>query len=277
VNQPFSLSEQTFVDMSVQYPLATYLHRILRKYDRPYFANHSIWPVMQDVIKSDQFEKLTTDEEVRWALIEELTNAFQHVLYAQVIDTDNDPNSAETPRRLAKMYVNELFEGRYQATPKITAFPNDKPAQYEEAASGKSTPNNGDIYHFNNLLVVQSPFISNCSHHHQTVRGIAYVGIIPGRKLIGLSKYTRLIQHIAARGTLQEELTIDIADALQGHTESADIAVVIFGRHGCCENRGIKSNNSQTSTAEMRGLFMKDGKLREEFYDNLKMMRNEQI
>lgn len=275
--QPFSLDEQTLVDMSVPYPLATYMHRVLQKYGRKYFANHSIWPVFKDVIKSDEFPNLTTDEEVRWALIEELTKAFQHVLYAQVIDTDNDPNSAETPRRLAKMYVNELFEGRYQATPRITAFPNENPARMSADDDASSAAGTGDIYHFNNLLVVQSPFISNCSHHHQIVRGIAYVGIIPGRKLIGLSKYTRLIQHIAARGSLQEELTVDIANALQAHTESSDIAVVIFGRHGCCENRGIRSSNSQTSTAEMRGLFMRDGKLREEFYDNLKMMRSEQI
>jgi len=271
------LNEQTFVDMSAQYPLATYLHRTLRKLDTPYFANHSIHPAFKTVIQDDQFPNLQSDEDIRWALIEELTDAFQHVLYAQVIDTDNDPNSNETPRRLAKMYVNELFEGRYAAEPPVTAFPNDKPTVYDEIPSEASTPDAGpgDLYHFNNLLVVQSPYISNCSHHHQIVRGTAYIGIIPGKKLIGLSKYTRLVQHIAARGSLQEELTIDIANAIQQHTESEDVGVVVFGRHGCCENRGIRVHNSNTSTAEMRGLFMRDGKLREEFYDNLKMMRNE--
>lgn len=274
-----SLNESTLTQMSTRYPLSTYLHRTLRKHNIPYFANHSIYPVFNDVIADEQFPHLQTDEDVRWVLIEELTDAFQHVLYAQVIDTDNDPNSHDTPRRLAKMYVNELFEGRYQPEPKVTAFPNDKPVVYDEVPSYASTPEAGpgDLYHFNNLLVVQSPFISNCSHHHQIVRGTAYIGIIPGKKLIGLSKYTRLVQHIAARGSLQEELTIDIADAIQRHTESADVGVVVFARHGCCENRGIHVHNSNTSTAEMRGLFMRDGKLREEFYDNLKMMRNEQV
>lgn len=277
MKHPFALTEQTFVDMSAQYPLATYLHRTLRKHNKPYFANHSIHSAFAEVIADDQFPDLHSDEDVRWAMIEELTDAFQQVLYAQVIDTDSDPNSNETPRRLAKMYVNELFEGRYREMPRITAFPNDKPAVYDEVPSEAATPGAGDLYHFNNLLVVQSPFISNCSHHHQIVRGTAYIGIIPGKKLIGLSKYTRLVQHIAARGSLQEELTIDIADAIQRHTESNDVGVVIFSRHGCCENRGIRVHNSNTSTAEMRGLFMRDGKLREEFYDNLKMMRNELV
>lgn len=262
--------EAKLVELSNRYPVAAMLHRVLRKHDIPYFANHSILPALEELA----WEKASTVEKYRELLLEELTRAFEDVLMVQVIDIENDPNSQDTPRRLAKMYLNELMRGRYYPTPKITAFPNDRP-QPVDAPSCESTPGETEIYHFNNLLVVQSPFKSICSHHHAIVTGIAYVGIIPGKKLIGLSKYTRLVQHIAARGTLQEELTIDIAEAVQEFTESADVAVTVFARHGCCENRGIAVHNSQTSTAEMRGLFMNNPTLRKEFYDNVSMMRKE--
>ena len=264
--------------MSVQYPLAAFLHRKLRQEKKHYFANHNIYPALTTVADSEAFPHLKTEEDVKGALIGELEQAFSHVLFAQVIDTENDPNSQGTAQRLAKMYVNELFKGRYAPEPKVTGFPNEKPLAGVAAASTCSTPigePSRALYHFNNLLVVQSPFISQCSHHHARVDGIAYIGIIPGKKLIGLSKYTRLVRHLAARGTLQEELTIDIAEVIQRHTESADVGVVIFARHGCCEGRGIQVHNSQTSTAEMRGLFMKDGTLRKEFYDSIQMMRSE--
>jgi GTP cyclohydrolase I len=255
-------------NLEQKYPIATALRNYLETNKIPYFANHNILEAIESLGVFTQ----TNADVIRHDLIDELTRAFEEVLYCQVIDTDRDPNSMDTPRRLAKMYINELMEGRYYPEPKITAFPNDKP-EPAEASSCESTPSESEIYHFNNLLVVQSPFISVCSHHHQPVSGVAYIGIIPGKKLIGLSKYTRLVQHIAQRGSLQEELTIDIANRLQEHTESKDIAVVTFAHHGCCENRGIRVHDSTTSAAEMRGLFMAQGKLREEFYDNVKMMR----
>lgn len=251
-------------------PIAYQLHTILQEKGIPYFANHSI----KEAIAEFANRTSLSFEDVVQSLIDELTQAFRVVLLTQVIDIKNDPNSHDTPRRLAKMYINELFAGRYELPPKITAFPNDKPAD-ACAASGVSTPDDVNLFHFNNLLVVQAPFISVCSHHHAPVNGVAYIGIIPGKKLIGLSKYTRLVQHLAARGTLQEELTIDIAAGIQGYTETDDIGVVVFARHGCCENRGIRVHNSNTSTAEMRGLFMRDGTLRKEFYDSVKMMRKE--
>ncbi|MCA1799880.1 MAG: GTP cyclohydrolase I [Actinobacteria bacterium] len=251
------LNEATLL---AQYPIASMMHEYLRKTGRRYHASDSVTAAMGDDIDS-----------VREKLIGEMTAAFKQVLYTAVIDTDNDPNSNETAHRLAKMYINELLGGRYSPTPKITAFPNDKAI----AAEDPSKPAGPEAYHFNNLLVVQSPFISVCSHHWQPVKGTAYVGIIPGAKVIGLSKYTRLIQHIAAAGTLQEELTVDIVEQLIEYTGSEDVATVVFARHGCCENRGIGVPNSNTVTAEMRGLFMEKGKLREEFYDNVKMLRRE--
>ena len=156
------------------------------------------------------------------ALIEELSVKFEDVLKGLVIDTENDPNSMDTGRRLAKMYINELMSGRYEPMPKATAFPNDT----EEAYKG--------------MLVVRSELTSMCSHHHQTVRGTAYIGIIAGAKLIGLSKYTRIAQWCASRGTLQEELATDIAREIMKATGSNDVGVYVQATHGCVENRGVK-------------------------------------
>jgi len=119
-------------------------------------------------------------------LIDEATEAFETVLDTLIIDRYNDPNSAGTARRLAKMYFNEIMSGRYDSRPPATAFPNI-----------------GDqAYH--GLLVVRSELKSMCSHHHQPVTGVAYIGVIPGEKVIGLSKYTRIAQWCARRGTYEE-------------------------------------------------------------------------
>jgi GTP cyclohydrolase I len=121
-------------------------------------------------------------------LINELHNKFDAVLDSLVIDRENDPNSHDTGRRLAKMYVNELMRGRYYPAPDATSFPNEMEDRYE------------------GMLVVRSELRSVCSHHHQPVTGVAYIGIIAADRLIGLSKYTRIAQWCARRGTLQEEL-----------------------------------------------------------------------
>ena len=133
-------------------------------------------------------------------LIEELTGKFENVLDSLIIDRHNDPNSMDTGRRLAKMYVNEIMSGRYDPIPKATAFPNEG----EQAYTG--------------MLVVRSELRSVCSHHHQPVTGVAYIGIIPNGKVIGLSKYTRIAQWCARRGTLQEELCNDIAREIEKAT-----------------------------------------------------------
>ena len=132
-------------------------------------------------------------EENKEALIDEATRAFEGVLDTLLIDRENDPNSKGTARRLAKMYYNEIMAGRYDPAPDATAFPNDSEDRYE------------------GMLVVRSELRSMCSHHHQPVSGVAYIGIIAAQKLIGLSKYTRIAQWCSRRGTLQEELANDIA------------------------------------------------------------------
>tara|TARA_Y100000816_G_scaffold279590_1_gene252030 strand:+ start:64 stop:750 length:687 start_codon:yes stop_codon:yes gene_type:complete len=188
-------------------------------------------------------------------LIEELQGKFQSVLESLVIDTDNDPNSTETGKRLAKMYVNEIMSGRYDPRPKATAFPNDS----QEAYKG--------------MLVVRSELKSICSHHHQPVAGVAYIGIIAHKKLIGLSKYTRLAQWCARRGTLQEELAGVIAKEIMKSTESEHVGVYIQATHGCCENRGIMAHSSLTQTTVLEGAFKDDPATKKEFMDNIKLQQ----
>ena len=188
-------------------------------------------------------------------LIDELQVKFHSVLESLVIDTDNDPNSADTGRRLAKMYVNEIMSGRYDPRPKATAFPNDSLEAYK------------------GMLVVRSELKSMCSHHHQPVAGVAYIGIIAHKKLIGLSKYTRIAQWCARRGTLQEELAMVIAKEIKKSTESQHVGVYIQATHGCCENRGIMARSSLTQTTVLRGAFEKDMGTKKEFMDNIKLQQ----
>ena len=188
-------------------------------------------------------------------LIDELTDKFQSVLDSLVIDTENDPNSNGTARRMAKMYIKEIMSGRYTAIPDATAFPNEGADRYE------------------GMLVVRSELKSMCSHHHQTVTGVAYIGIIAAKKLIGLSKYTRIAQWCARRGTLQEELCNDIAREIQKATDSTDVAVYIQATHGCCENRGIMAHSSLTQTTVLRGAFKDDPGTKKEFFDNVKLQQ----
>ena len=195
-------------------------------------------------------------EKTKEALIEEATMAFEDVLDALLIDRENDPNSMGTARRLAKMYFNEIMSGRYNPAPAATAFPNVDENRYE------------------GMLVVRSELKSMCSHHHQPVTGVAYIGIIPGNKVIGLSKYTRIAQWCARRGTLQEELCNDICREIQKATESEHVAVYIQATHGCCENRGIGAHSSLTQTAVLKGHFLNDNMTtKKEFFDHIKLQQ----
>ena len=187
-------------------------------------------------------------------LIENAAAKFESVLRSLIIDTKNDPNSEGTAKRLAKMYFNELMAGRYDPAPKATAFPNVGNDAYK------------------GMLVVRSELKSLCSHHHQPVTGVAYIGIIPGEKVIGLSKYTRIAQWCARRGTLQEELCNDICRKIQGATDTENVGIYIGAVHGCCENRGIMAKSSMTQTTVLKGEFISDG-VKKEFFDNIKLQQ----
>jgi len=206
-----------------------------------YWAGDNISEVLQDGDKE--------------ALIEDTAIAFEGVLDALLIDRYNDPNSKGTAKRLAKMYYNEIMAGRYDAAPSATAFPNDSDERYE------------------GMLVVRSELKSMCSHHHQPVAGVAYIGIIAADKLIGLSKYTRIAQWCARRGTLQEELANDIAREIQLATDAEHLGVYIQATHGCCENRGIMATSSLTQTTVLRGAFKDDAGTKKEFFDNIKLQQ----
>jgi GTP cyclohydrolase I len=191
----------------------------------------------------------------RAELIDELTGKFEGVLDSLLIDRHSDPNSQGTAHRLAKMYIHEIMAGRYDPAPDATAFPNDSKDRYE------------------GMLVVRSELRSMCSHHHQPVAGVAYIGIIAAQKLIGLSKYTRIAQWCSRRGTLQEELANDIAREIMKATGSENVAVYIQATHGCCENRGIMAHSSLTQTTVLKGAFKEDGNTKKEFFDNIKLQQ----
>jgi GTP cyclohydrolase IA len=188
-------------------------------------------------------------------IIDELTPKFEAVLDSLIIDRHNDPNSQDTGRRMAKMYVNELMRGRYFPMPNATAFPN----HVEDGYGG--------------MLVVRSEIKSLCSHHHQPVSGVAYIGIIAADTLIGLSKYTRIAQWCARRGTLQEELNNEIARQIMKATGSKNVGVYIQATHGCCENRGIHAHSSLTQTTVLKGAFQQDQTTKKEFMDNIKLQQ----
>jgi len=192
-------------------------------------------------------------------IIKEATVAFEGVLDALLIDRHTDPNSMDTARRLAKMYVNEIMSGRYDPAPSCTAFPNE--------------PDNITNEKYDGMLVVRSELKSMCSHHHQPVSGVAYIGIIAADKLIGLSKYTRIAQWCAMRGTLQEELAMDINREIRKATGSEDVGVYIQATHGCCENRGIRAHSSLTQTTVLKGSFFENDHVKKEFMDNIKLQQ----
>jgi GTP cyclohydrolase IA len=204
----------------------------------------------------DNISEYIVDDETKNHLIDEATAAFEKVLDTLLIDRETDPNSQGTARRLAKMYFNEIMEGRYAPAPDATAFPNDSADRYE------------------GMLVVRSELRSMCSHHHQPVSGVAYIGIIAANKLIGLSKYTRIAQWCARRGTLQEELCNDIAREIMRATESENVGVYIQATHGCCENRGIMAHSSLTQTTVLKGSFQTDPGTKKEFMDNIKLQQD---
>ena len=200
---------------------------------------------------SDNISDFIKEEELS-QLVDEVKGKFQGVLESLVIDTENDPNSMDTAKRLAKMYVYELMSGRYDKKPKVTSFPNEGEGRFE------------------GMLVVRAELRSMCSHHHQPVKGVCYIGIIPTGRVIGLSKYVRLAQWCARRGQLQEELVNQIAKVIMKETDTENVAVYIEATHGCMDNRGVMAHSSLTQTSAVHGLFHNNS-VKQEFFDNIKL------
>lgn len=180
-------------------------------------------------------------------LTDEVAERMQAVLESLIIDTDNDHNTQETARRVAKMFVHETFSGRYRPVPRVTAFPN---------MGYKSLYTTGPI-----------SIRSTCAHHFQNIVGRCWVGIVPESEVIGLSKFNRLVHHICERPQIQEEMTTQIAEALREYARTEHIAVVVKAEHHCMTMRGVREHESDMTTAIMLGAFQSDAALKKEFYD----------
>ena len=177
----------------------------------------------------------------------EVEAAMESVLEALIIDTDNDHNTNETAKRVAKMFVNETFGGRYIPQPRVTSFPN---------MGYKSLYTTGPI-----------SIRSTCAHHFQNIVGKCWVGILPEEEVIGLSKFNRIIHHIAERPQIQEEMTTQIAEALKEYAKTPNVAVIVKAEHHCMTHRGVKEHESDMTTAIMLGAFDSHEPLKREFYD----------
>ena len=182
------------------------------------------------------------------ALLNEVAGKMQGVLDSLVIDTENDHNTADTARRVAKMYIQEVFRGRYVNPPAVTEFPNAE--------------------HLNELMMV-GPIVvrSACSHHLCPVIGKVCIGVLPNEhtNVIGLSKYARLAEWIMGRPQIQEEAVVQLADIIQERTQPDGLAIVMEASHFCMGWRGVRDLDSKMINSVMRGVFLKDANLRREF------------
>ncbi|MCX7241702.1 MAG: GTP cyclohydrolase I [Burkholderiales bacterium] len=182
------------------------------------------------------------------ALLDEVEEKMKGVLASLVIDTERDHNTDNTARRVAKMYVNEVFRGRYVKAPEITEFPNAE--------------------HLNELMIVGPITVrSACSHHFCPVIGKIWIGVLPNEhtNVIGLSKYARLAEWVMGRPQIQEEAVVQLADLIQEKTQPDGLAIVMEASHYCMAWRGVKDMDSKMINSVMRGVFLKDPNLRREF------------
>ena len=192
-------------------------------------------------------------EEEKQHIIKMAAFYYGEFLKALGVDWEKDPNSSDTPRRVAKAYVNDLWRGRYEPMSDITAFPSDG---YDGIVF------EGGI-----------PLTSMCSHHHQTIGGIVHIAYIPEENgnVIGLSKLNRVVEHFGRRGAIQEQLTVAIHHAIDELIQgNKGVAVMIDATHNCVSCRGVKHQGASMKTAKLSGAFMEDGNARSEFYQFVK-------
>ena len=181
-------------------------------------------------------------------LVDEVSEKMQAVLESLVIDTKNDHNTRNTSQRVAKMYVQEVFNGRYVEQPTLTKFPN--------------------VSRLNELMIIGPITVrSACSHHLCPLMGRIWIGVLPSKEsaLIGLSKYSRLTEWVMCRPQIQEEAVVELADMLEKKIKPIGVAVVMDADHFCMQWRGVKDRDSKMINSVMRGAFLKDSNLRREF------------
>ena len=197
-------------------------------------------------------KELSTQE--KKVIIVRAAKAFGEFLTALGCDWENDPNSADTPMRVAKAYINELWAGRYEPLTEITAFPSDG---YD------------GIVQESNI-----PVTSMCSHHHQTIGGRVSIAYVPSKdgKVVGLSKLNRIVEHFGRRGAIQEQLTVAIHNAVDKICEgNLGVAVMIDATHNCVSCRGVKHHGASMQTAKLTGCFLEEDAARAEFYKNIEL------
>jgi|TARA_B100001964_G_scaffold89747_1_gene100855 GTP cyclohydrolase I len=202
---------------------------------------------------NDNISELLSEEQIG-IMQDNVENQFQKVLDALLIDTEKDHNTQETAKRVAKMMVREVFAGRYEPKPRITSFPNAN--QYDE------------LY-----LTGPIKIRSTCAHHFQPIVGNAWVGIFPGKNVIGLSKFNRLVDWVASRPQIQEEMTVQIADIIEQETQAEGVAVVVKAEHMCLTHRGVKEHESDMTTSVVRGSLRNEESQKREFFTLLKGMK----
>ncbi len=215
-------------------PVSLRIRQRLEKAGQRYFANDNI----SEFIGEGEREQL----------MDEVAHKMQGVLESLVIDVAHDHNTQQTARRVAKMYLKEVFNGRYEPAPSVTEFPN--------------------IRKVNELMIIGPIKVrSACSHHFCPIIGSIWIGILPSRKsnLIGLSKYTRLTNWVMARPQIQEEAIIALADLLNKKVKPDGLAIVMEADHFCIHWRGVKDAESRMLNSVMRGQFLKNASLRSEF------------
>jgi GTP cyclohydrolase IA len=221
-------------------PVSERIRRRLQRQGRRFHANDNI----ADVIESGEIDQL----------IDEVAARMQGVLESLVIDTKSDHNTQETARRVAKMYVTEVFRGRYFAAPAVTEFPNAE--------------------RLNELMIVGPVKVrSTCSHHFCPIIGRVWIGLMPNEhsNLIGLSKYVRLADWIMTRPQIQEEAITQIAELLMTKVNPDGLALVMEADHFCMHWRGVKDDDAKMINSVMRGSFLKDHTLRREFLSLIKL------
>jgi GTP cyclohydrolase IA len=193
-------------------------------------------------------------EKEKWDMVEVAAEKYGEFLTALGCDWQNDPNSSDTPRRVAKAYVFDLWKGRYDAMTEITAFPSDG--------------YNGIVQESN------IPVTSMCSHHHQTIGGRVSIAYVPSEngKVVGLSKLNRIVEHFGRRGAIQEQLTVAIHNAIDKICEgNLGVAVMISATHNCVSCRGVKHQGASMQTAKLSGCFLEEDAARAEFYKNIEL------
>ena len=215
-------------------PVSVKIRERIKASRQRFHANDNI----ADFIEPGELEKL----------LDEVEEKMKGVLSSLVIDTDNDHNTTDTARRVAKMYVQEVFKGRFVKPPVITEFPN--------------------VEHLNELMIIGPITVrSACSHHFCPVIGKIWIGVLPNKNtnVIGLSKYARLAEWVMGRPQIQEEAVVQLADLIQVKTQPDGLAIVMEATHFCMAWRGVKDMDSRMINSVMRGAFLKDPDLRREF------------